>query len=69
MTAASGLKHSVGSPQTIIIPRSFGENPTGAIINEAVFNAKDLPELPAVVQREWVQRRAKMTEMAEIRSK
>jgi len=51
-----------GTSETILLPRSFGENPTGAIINEAVFNTKDLPALPADVQREWVERRSRLTE-------
>lgn len=53
------------SPQTIIIPRGFGESPTSALINEAVFNNKDIPELPPDIQRQWIERRARITELAE----
>lgn len=54
-----------GTSETILVPRSFGENPTGAIINEAMFNTKDLPALPADVQREWVERRSRFTQALE----
>lgn len=50
---------------TMIVPRGFGDSPTGAVINEGVFNEKDIPELPKDTKDEWARRRVEIAELME----
>ncbi|TJW51952.1 MAG: hypothetical protein E5X65_20695 [Mesorhizobium sp.] len=54
-----------GKSSTMIVPRGFGDSPTGAVINEGVFNEKDIPELPKDTKDEWARRRVEIAELME----